>query len=250
MQNKIYLFLCFGGSHPLLVILSRNKNTFHLLHAECILYSNAQNQSPSFESRDSDASSSGVGDEGEQRVASTLFRLVEEQVVGDVERAVRADDGGAEGERGEDERADGGEEDDEGGGGDEPPEHLLVGEGAPERGQGWRVGGAEEVEEAPGGEEGKERGEGEGVGEERGGEGERDDGGVVDAEVGQVLPQAGGGLGEGLRLGESGPVHQLRPGPRAGERQLGGLEEADEEGAGGGGGGGRGVVGGDGGGYG
>jgi hypothetical protein len=202
------------------------------------------NQSPSFEpAGDSDASSCGVGDEGEQRVTGSLIRLFEEQVVGDVERAVRADDGGAEGERGQDERPDGGEEDHEGGGGDERPEHLPVGEGAPERRDGRRVGGAEEVEEAPGGEEGEERGEGEGVREERGGEGERDDGGVVDAEVGQVLAQAGGGRGEGLRLGERGPVHQLRPGPRAGERELGGLEEAGEEGAGGGGGGGRCVVG-------
>jgi hypothetical protein len=62
-------------------------------------------------------------------------------------------------------------------------------------------------------------------------------GGVVDAEVGHVLAQVGGGLGEGLRLGERNAVHQLRPGPCARERQLGGLEEAGEEGAGGGGGG-------------
>jgi hypothetical protein len=46
---------------------------------------------------------------------------VEEQVFGHAARSVRADDGGAERERGEDEGADGGEEDNEGGGGDEAP---------------------------------------------------------------------------------------------------------------------------------
>ncbi|TVU27505.1 hypothetical protein EJB05_30121, partial [Eragrostis curvula] len=192
----------------------------------------------------------GAGDEGEQGIAGagSLIWLIEEEVIGHAEGAVREDDDGAEGERGEDEGSDGGEEDDEGGGGDEAAEHLLVGEGAAAGGERRRVGGAEEVEEAPGGEQGEERGEGEWVGEERGGEGERDDGGVVDAEVGEVLAEAGGGLGEGLRPRERGAVDELRPGPRAGERALGGLDEAADEGEGGGWGGCGGVVGGDGGG--
>jgi hypothetical protein len=107
-------------------------------------------------------------------------------------------------ERGEDDPTDGGEEDDEDGGGDEASERLPVGEGAAEGGERGGVGGAEQVEEAPGGEEREEGGEGEGVGEERDGEGERDEGGVVDAEVGEVLAEAGGGVGEGVRAGERG----------------------------------------------
>ena len=115
----------------------------------------------------SDASSGRGGDEGEQRVAAagSLVGHVGEVVLRHAERAARADDGGAEGQRGEHERA-----------------------------------------------------EGEGVGEERGSEGERDDGGVV--------------------------------GPGAGERAPGGVEEAGDEDArrGGVGGGGGDVGGGDGGG--
>jgi len=134
-------------------------------------------------------------------------------------------------ERGEDERAHGREEDDERGRGDEATQHLAVGEGAAERGDGRRVGGAEHVEEAPRRQQRQQRGQRERVREERRGQAQRGDRGVVDAEVGQVLPEAGGGLGQGVWAGERRAVRQLGPRARAGERAAGAVEEAREEGA-------------------
>jgi len=160
-----------------------------------------------------------------------VIRLVEEQVLRHAARAVGTHHRGPERERGEDERADGREEDDERGGGDEPAQHLAVGEVAAERGDGRRVGGAEHVEEAPRRQQRQERGQREGVREERRGQAQRGHRGVVDAEVGEVLPETGGGLGQGVWAGESRAVGELGPGARAGERAAGAVEEAREEGA-------------------
>jgi hypothetical protein len=54
------------------------------------------------------------------------------------------------------------------------------------------------------------------VREEGRGEGERDGGGVVDAEVGEVLAQPARGVGERVWAGQRRAVGQLGPGPRAG----------------------------------
>jgi hypothetical protein len=94
---------------------------------------------------------------------------------------------------------------------DQAPEHLLVREGASEGGDRRRVGGAEHVQEAPGGEQREERRQRERMREERRAQGERHHRGVVHAEVGQVLAQAGGGVGQGVRAGERRAVHERAP---------------------------------------
>jgi hypothetical protein len=150
-------------------------------------------------------------------VACGRVGLVEEEILGHAERAVRRDKGPADEQPGDDERRDGGEEEQDEGRADEPQQRLAVGEGAAEEDDGL-VGGAEEVEEAPGGEEAQEDEEREGVRQERGPQREGDHGGVVDAEVGEVAAQAGGGLGDGLRLGERRAVEELPPRPAVGQR--------------------------------
>uniref|UniRef100_A0A8R7UG51 Uncharacterized protein n=1 Tax=Triticum urartu TaxID=4572 RepID=A0A8R7UG51_TRIUA len=185
------------------------------------------------------SSSRGVGEEGEQvdggaRSSSSarLQVVVEEELfLGHPERAVRAGERGAGREGGEDDGPDGGHEDDERRRRQEPAQRLPLGEGLPKGRQRGRVGGAEEVERAPGGEEREQGGERERVRQEGGGEGERDEEGVVDAEVGEVPADAGGGVGEGVRAAERRAVEELRPRARAGEGALGGVEEAGEIGA-------------------
>lgn len=187
---------------------------------------------------DARCSSGGGGggaavDEAEQAEGGgILFRhVIEEQILGHPEGAMDTNNGGAEGERGEDDSPDGGQKHDERRGRDEPAQRLAIGERPAEGGEG-RGGGrvAEEVEEAPGGEERQEGEERERVGEEGDGEGEGDEGEVVDAEVGEVLPEAGGGGGDGVRAGEGGPVEELRPGAGRGEGGFGRVVEAEEEG--------------------
>ena len=114
---------------------------------------------------------SGCPEEGQQTLGSAVpcsrVGLVEEEVLGHAERAVRRDEGPADEQPGDDERRDGGEEEQDEGRADEPHQRLAVGEGAAEEDDGL-VGGAEEVEEAPGGEEAQEDEEREGVRQERG----------------------------------------------------------------------------------
>ena len=164
---------------------------------------------------------SGCDEEGQQPLGSAVacgrVGLVEEEVLGHAERAVRRDEGPADEQPGDDERRDGGEEEQDEGRADEPHQRLAVGEGAAEEDDGL-VGGAEEVEEAPGGEEAQEDEEREGVRQERGPQREGDHGGVVDAEVGEVAAQAGGGVGDGVRLGERGAIEELPPRPAVGQR--------------------------------
>ncbi|KAF8775447.1 hypothetical protein HU200_004871 [Digitaria exilis] len=130
---------------------------------------------------------------------------------------MRGDDGAPDEQAGDDERSHGGEEEGEHGRDDEAEQRLAVGEGASEEHDGL-VGGPEDVEEAPGAEDAEKDEERERVRQERGREGEGDDGGVVDAEVAEVAAQARGGLGEGVRAREGRPVQQLRPGAPVRER--------------------------------
>ena len=123
---------------------------------------------------------------------------------------MRADHGEADGERRDQQRSDAGDEDDDDGEHDEADERLGVGEGPSEEDQ-RLVGGLEEVEEGPGGEERDEDKEREGVREEREPEDEGHEGGVIDAEVAEVLADPGVGVGEGLRPREGAPVEQLHP---------------------------------------
>lgn len=83
---------------------------------------------------------------------------------------------------------------------DQAPERLAIGEGTPEDNN-RLIGGAEEVEEEPRGEEAEEEGEGEGVRHEGEPDDRRRDGEVVDLEVGVVLADADGGLGDRLGFG-------------------------------------------------
>uniref|UniRef100_N1QUM3 Uncharacterized protein n=1 Tax=Aegilops tauschii TaxID=37682 RepID=N1QUM3_AEGTA len=164
---------------------------------------------------------SGCPEEGQQplgrAVAAGRVGVVQEEVLGHAEGAVGGDDGAADEHPGDDERRDGGEEEGHDGGDDEPQQRLAVGEGAAEERDGL-VGGAEDVEEAPGGEDPEEDEEREGVRQERGGQREGDDGGVVDAEVGEVAAQAGGGVGEGVRPREGRAVYHLGPRAPVGQR--------------------------------
>jgi hypothetical protein len=161
-------------------------------------------------------------------VAGCRVGLVEEEVLRHAEGAVRRDEGPADEQPGDDERRDGSEEEQDEGRADEAQQRLAVGEGAAEEHDGL-VGGAEEVEEAPGGEEAEEDEEREGVRQERGAEREGHHGGVVDAEVGEVAAQAGGGVGEGVRLGEGRAVEQLPPRPAVGQRAPRRLGEPAQE---------------------
>lgn len=65
--------------------------------------------------------------------------------------------------------------------------------------------------------------------EERDREYEREQGQVVDAEVGEVLAHTRGGFRERVRSGESGAVDELGPGAAVGERAASIAEEAREE---------------------
>ena len=153
-------------------------------------------------------------------------------------------------ESGDQKRSDAGDEDDEDGNDDESDERLGVGECPAEENQ-RLIGGPDEVEEGPGGEERSEDDEREGMGDEREAHDEGDQGGVVDSEVGQILADPGDGVGDGVRPGHGGAVHELEP--RAALREAaadGGGEARDERaeggvgdrcGRGGGAGGGRGL---------
>ncbi|KAG0525172.1 LOW QUALITY PROTEIN: hypothetical protein BDA96_06G032800 [Sorghum bicolor] len=146
-----------------------------------------------------DTASGGGGDERQQWVSgatSSLVSLVEEQARGT--RRGHTLDRRTQRERVEDERAHGREEDDERGRGDKATQHLAVGEGAAER----RVGGAEHVEEAPRRQQRQQRSQRERVRQEGRGQAQRGDRGLVDAEVGEVLPEVGSGLGQGVWAGE------------------------------------------------
>jgi hypothetical protein len=164
---------------------------------------------------------SGRPEEGEQPAGSVAIganaRVVKEEVLRHAECAVHGNDRAADEQPGDDERRHGGHEEGQHGRDDEAEQRLAVGEGAAEENDGL-VGGSEDVEEAPAAEDGEEDEEGEGVRQQRGREGERHHGGVVDAEVGEVAAQPRGGLGERVRLGDGRPVDQLRPGPSVGER--------------------------------
>lgn len=92
------------------------------------------------------------------------------------------------------------------------------------------IGGAEEVEEAPCGEEREEKEERERVGDERESEHGGEQGEVVDPEVGGVLPDPGGGLGEVVGSGEGGAVDKLVPRAALGEAVPDGGGQAREEG--------------------
>jgi hypothetical protein len=137
-------------------------------------------------------------------------RIIKEEVLWNAAGAVRCDNGAPDKQPGDDERSHGGEEEGEHRSDGKAKQRLAVGEGAAEE-HDELVGGAEDVEEAPGAEDAEEDEEGERVRQERGREGEGDDGGVVDAEVAEVAAQARGGLGEGVGAGESRSVQQLRP---------------------------------------
>lgn len=139
-------------------------------------------------------------------------------------------DGDSDQESGDEDGSDGGEEDNEDAERDEAHEGLGVGEGPAQDDEGlirW----TEEVEEEPGGEEADEDDEREGVGEERNGDDEGDDGEVVDAEVGVVLADADGGVGERLGFGECGSVGELGPGSALGEAVADGVGDVVDEGA-------------------
>lgn len=145
------------------------------------------------------------------------------------------DDGCPSHRGGDDDGSNRGEEDDEEREEDEATEGLAIGEGTAEENEG-RVGGAKKVEVAPGGEEGEQDQEGEGVGDEGDGEDGSDDGRVVDAKVREVLAEAGGGLGEGVRAGEGGAVGEFGPWAALGEGAADGVRETGEEKSEGGGG--------------
>lgn len=97
---------------------------------------------------------------------------------------------------------------------------------------------AEEVEEHPGGEESGEEDERDRIRQERDREDAGDDREVVGAEIAVVFPQAEAGVGEGLRLRETGAIEELRPRAAVGEAGLNGLRDAGPESAHGGVGGG------------
>ena len=164
---------------------------------------------------------SGRREEGDEPAGGVStgrsVRIIKEEVLWNAAGAVRGDDGAPDKQPGDDERSHGGEEEGEHGRDDKAEQRLAVGEGAAEEHDGL-VGGAEDVEEAPGAEDADEDEERERVRQERGREGKGDDGGVVDAEVAEVAAQPRGGLGEGVRAGEGGPVQQLRPRPPVRER--------------------------------
>lgn len=173
----------------------------------------------------------GPAEEGEETSGSAAgFLIIKEEILGNPESAMNADDGDADDERRHKERSDAGEEDDEDGDDDEEAQGFLVGERPAEEDKGV-VGGAEEVEEAPGGEECEEGEEREWVGQERESEHAGEEGQVVDPEVGVVLPEAGGCVGEGIWFGEGGPVDEFSPGAALREPVFDLVVEAADEGA-------------------
>ncbi|KAK3019508.1 hypothetical protein RJ639_003180 [Escallonia herrerae] len=105
------------------------------------------------------------------------------------------------------------------------PENLAIREGPSENHDGL-VRRSEDVEEEPRAEEGEEDEQGEGVGEEGEGEDGGKQGHVVDAKVGEVLSNPGGGLGHGVGPGEGRSVDELQPGAALGEAVADGLGEA------------------------
>ncbi|GAB2272596.1 hypothetical protein Dimus_007418 [Dionaea muscipula] len=145
-----------------------------------------------------------------QKPGSGRLLLIKEEILRDPKSTMGTDKGDSDQEGRDEDGSNTGEEDDEDGEDEEGAEGLTLGEGAAEEDE-RRVGGAEEVEEDPGGEEGEEEEEGARVGEEGEGEDDGDEGEVVDAEVGVVLPDPLGGVGDGVRLGEGGPVGELGP---------------------------------------
>ncbi|KAM1353327.1 hypothetical protein PS1_033196 [Malus domestica] len=181
----------------------------------------------------SDIGSSAV-EEGEEAGGGGRLLLVKEEVLGNPKGAVSEDDCGTHEESGDEDGSNGCEEDDEDGEGGEAQEGLGVRERAAEDDEGL-IGGAEEVEEEPGGEEAEEDEEGKRVGEEGNSNGEGENSEVVDAEVGVVLADADGGVGEGFRLGEGGSVEELGPGAALGEAVAAGVGDVVDEGAEGGG---------------
>jgi hypothetical protein len=115
-------------------------------------------------------------EEGEQLVGGVAIggrstRIIEEEVLWHTECAVRCNDGAPDEQARDDERGHRCEEEVRMRTDDEAEQRLAVGEGASEEHDGL-VQGAEDVEEAPGAEDGEEDEEREGVGQERGGEGE------------------------------------------------------------------------------
>lgn len=147
---------------------------------------------------------------------------------GDTEHESRDEDGTDTGEKNDEDRQCG-----------ENRERLEIGEGAAEENE-RAIRRAEEIEECPGSEKAGQGDERERIGEERHGEDERNDGVVVDTEVGEILADAEGGIGEGFRFGECGAIGELRPGTALREAVAEGFGEVVDEGAEGGGGG-RGV---------
>ena len=143
---------------------------------------------------------------------------------------MRAHNRQSNGQSGDQERTNAADEDDEDGDDDEGGEGLAAGEGSAEEDE-WLVGGAEEVEDGPRGEEREEHEKRERVSHEGECESKRDQGYVVDAEVGGVLADPGICLGEGFGSGHGTPVEELRPGAALREALPEGGGEAGDEGA-------------------
>lgn len=108
------------------------------------------------------------------------------------------------------ERSDTGKKDHEHAESDQAPECLRVGE-CTAKDDKRLIGRTEKVEEEPRGEETKEDQKGKRVSEEGNGEDSGDDGEVINAEIGIVLADTKSGFGEGLRLGKTVTVNELRP---------------------------------------
>ena len=131
-------------------------------------------------------------------------------------------------------RSDAGEEHYNYGGHDEHAKGFAIGECAAEEDQGL-IGGAEKVKEEPGTKEAEEGDERERVREKRERKHGGDHGYVVDAEVGEVLADAGRGVGERVGADEGAPVDELQPRAAVGEAAAdGGGEACDERAEGGG----------------
>lgn len=138
------------------------------------------------------------------------------------------DDGESEHERGDQDRSNAGEEDDEYAEPDQAPERLSIGKCTAEEDEGL-IGGTEEIKEEPRRQETEENEERDRVGKERDGEDAGDDRHVVDAEVGVVLADTEGRVREGLRLGESGAIEELRPRAALGEAVAEGIGDVADE---------------------
>lgn len=171
---------------------------------------------------------SGATEEGEESGGGGSLLLVQEEVLGNPKSSVSEDDSESKHKRGDQDRSDAGEEDDEDAEPDQAPERLSIGKCTAEEDEGL-IGGTEEIQEEPRRQETKENEERDRVGKERNGEDAGDDRHVVDAEVGVILADAEGRVGEGLRLGESRAVEEFRPRAALGEAVAEGIGDVADE---------------------